>query len=123
LSLTGETEYRGFIVKRPFDIRIICGPRIGDDSDAGIFELNEAMTDYDVPQNVSALIPVTENQFDDLRQCLMHSSKIQESTVSLSLTIEGLQKMSSEEETILPNEGRRMEIVNFAWQLSFEGPQ
>lgn len=123
LSLTGETEFRGFIDKIPFDIRVISGPRVGDDSDARIFELNEAMNDYDIPQNVSALIPVTENQFDDLRQCMLHSSKIQESTVSVSLTIEGLQKMSVEEETILPIEGRRMEIVNFAWQLSYEGTQ
>lgn len=121
LSLSGETEFQGFIDRMPFDIRILSGPFDTVAGDEVVLELNEAMPDYNIPQNLSALIPITASQFDDLRLCLLHVSKAPASTVSLTLTIEGLRKTRNGEERIFPIEGRKVEIVSFAWQLSSDG--
>ena len=83
LSLVGETEFRGFIERMPFDVRVVRGPFDAEVVDAKVLSVDDAMPEYDLPQTLSALIPAEAAQFDDLRACLFHVNQVRDSSVTL----------------------------------------
>lgn len=123
LSLVGEAEFRGFIERMPFDVRVVRGPVDAEFVDAKVLSVDDAMPEYDLPQTLSALIPAEAAQFDDLRACLFYVNQVRDSSVTLCLTVEGLQKTrgGEVEERFYLIEGRPARIVNFAWKLSTGG--
>lgn len=118
LSLTGETEHQGLVEKGPYDIRVVAGPLDADETDGNVLSIIEAMPEYNFPELLTALIPVSVEQFDDLRDCLSYASRVIDSKVIACLAIETFKVSGGKNHETCYVESRQWPIVDIAWKLS-----
>ena len=123
LSLTGETEIQGLVEKVPYDIRIVAGPLGADETDVNVLSINEAMPEFNFPKMVSALIPISVEQFDDLWNCLVYAAQVSTAKVVACLTIETLRVSGGKNYEACFVEDSPLDIVNIAWKLSVDSEQ
>ncbi len=124
ISLSGEVEHRDFIERMPFDFRLVSAfqaSNIEEEPETNLLEINEPMPEYGVPVFLSALVPVTENKLQDLKECLFLLSKNKGVTFSVTLSVDNLYKDTAGGDRIVPIEGRKMKISSFSWKLSYKG--
>lgn len=126
ISITGEVAHQGFFDRMPFDFRFVSGlptSGISELAETNVLEFNEAMPEYNIKRNLATHIPVSENQLDDLRECLFLLGNNQGLSLSVTLTVYGLQKDRTDNDRVVPIEGRNMRIASFAWKLSYDSNQ
>lgn len=123
ISLTGEVEYRGFVKRMPFDFRLVSGLRpsnIPELTETNVLEINDAMPQYELPESLSALIPIEEIHLQDLKECLIQSASNPSMSLSITLTVDGLKMIRRDKDLIMPIDGRTMTITSFTWNLSYK---
>jgi len=127
LSLDAELEYQGFIDRQGFHILIICNtdPPTVTAELIGSLELNEKMAEENLPANASLEITVSEEEFSDLKDCLMHTINKKHTQVRVNMVLEGVQKEPTTKcggewhvnDEIKRVDGRALEITGFSWAL------
>ena len=126
ISLSGEVEHRGFVERMPFDFRLVtglCTSNIPELSVTNVLEINEPMPEYEFPKSLSALIPVKEDQLEDLRACLIQLAANKAMSLSVTFSVDGLKMDRLDNDRIVPTEGQKMNISGFSWKLSYMGKQ
>jgi len=89
-------------------------------AEMNVLEMNEAMPEYDIPQNIAASIPVTKDEFDDLKKCLLLASGNKNLSLEISIGIVTWIEDSWNQDKIIPVDGEPKKIIEFSWTLSSE---
>lgn len=127
LCLDGELEFQGFIDRQIFQCFIHCGTdSFSETNVAGCLELHEAsLGEPELPANASLDLTISEEEFNDLKVCLMRSFGHKHTHVSVSFCLEGVQQEQPSRcgdkwvggikyERI---NGKSLEITDFGWKL------
>ena len=119
LNLKGETEFRGFIKRMPFNITLLSDLQYFSKEEIlemPNLEIIEADKEYETPGFLEVNIPVNREQLLDLKRCLLMSNSPYLS-VEIQLEVEGLQKDNSDSHDIKPREDKPMRVRSFTWTL------
>lgn len=127
LSLDAELEYQGFIDRQGFHCLIVCStdtPTVPAEV-IGCLELNKKMVEENLPANASLEITVSEEEFSDLKDCLMHTIDKKHTQVRVNMVLQGVQKEPTTKcggewhvnDEIKHVEGRSLKIKGFSWAL------
>lgn len=94
LCLDGELEFQGFIDRQIFQCIIHCGTdSYADTNVAGCLEMNEAsLGEPELPANASLELTVSEEEFNDLKDCLMRSIGDKHTHISVNFYLQGVQQ-------------------------------
>jgi len=130
LQLYGEFEeiWSLKLEKQNFQCFIKCGTNsyVKAAEVIGYLEQNEAMEDYGLPAYASLELTVSEEEFNDLKDCLIQSMVNENALVNIRMLMQGLQQKPDKKRGRYryPNKcvriaGRPLEITSFNWVLQY----
>ena len=129
LCLDGELEFQGFIDRQIFRCVINCGTdSFAEANVVGCLELNEAsLGEPELPVNASLELTVSEEEFNDLKDCLMRSIGHKHTHVSVRFDLQGVQQERTRKccgkwignYKIKCIAGRQLEVTGFSWELDY----